>query len=116
MWYEWSGRYIQKDKYFRDKYSVKKGDILYYPYVKNDKLQLQKVQVECIEWDDNAPEHKFESPKAICNISKVKFLGGKKWLEVPLWLSSKDRNSARAIFMKYNKYLNQIRIRKTKEK
>jgi len=116
MFYEWSSRYIQREKYFSNKYQIQKGNILYYPYIKNDELHLQKVQVECIEWDDNAPEYRFESPKAICNISKIKFLGGKKWVEVPLWLCSKDKMTARGIFVKYSKYLEQIKIRKTKEK
>jgi hypothetical protein len=116
MWYEWSGRYIQVDKFNRGSNPAKKGDIMYYPYSKNGKLHLQKVQIDCIEYDANAPEYRFEEPIGICNISKLKFLGGKKWLEVPLWLCSKDKMKARNIFITQNKQLHQIKLRKTKEK
>jgi len=116
MFYEWSGRTYKTDVYFRGKHQVEKGDILYYPYTRDGKLHLQKITVDIIEYDINAPKIEFEGPKIICNISKIKFIGGKKWVEVPLWLCSKDKTEARNIFIKHAKYLRQIKVRKTREK
>jgi hypothetical protein len=114
MFYEWCGRTVKTEAYFRGKYQVKKGDILYYPYIKNNSLLLQEIIVYNIEYDANAPTIELEGPKVISNISKLRFIGGKKWLEVPLWLCSKDKIEARNIFMKYSKHLKQIKIRNKK--
>ncbi len=110
MFYEWSSVTKEVTKYK----GYQQNDIVYYPFIDNKGLlKLQKCIIELIKYDSAAPREDWDSPKAICKKKKLLFFSEK--VEVPFYLMSKNITEARTIFLKHNKYLNNIKILSNKD-